>query len=81
MVIGKFLVPFSYMSPEVNPIQLNVGVSQHAPFEARYLLKLPTTTDAPRAATRISKPRAGQVVRSDPFVQALDRKGLAFRGV
>ena len=62
----------------VNPIELNHKVEQGTPFDARYVLPLPTPTNAPRAGTRISKPRPGVVLRSDPFVQPKDRKGRPF---
>merc|ERR1719502_1055813 len=46
-------------------------------YEERFFAEHPASTDAQEAATRVYN-RGGILVRSDPFVKAVDRKGSSF---
>lgn len=48
------------------------------PFEDRFLVQPPPNSNAQEAATRVYN-RGGILVRSDPFVAAVDRKGNSFQ--
>ena len=49
-----------------------------APFEARFVLEPPEVSHAPEAAVRVLRPRAGVLLRTDPYKQPVDRNGLPF---
>jgi len=56
--------------------EIRISRSQRA-FEERYFIQPPPPTNAQQAATRVYN-RGGILVRSDPFVKAMDRHGKSF---
>ena len=50
-----------------------------APFEARFVLDPPGVSHAPEAGVRVLRPRAGVLLRTDPYKPPVDRNGMPFR--